>query len=74
MERRFRQGKWMVEGLLVVEPVEAALVRRIFTRYLRDRLGVKELARELNAEGRRTRRGGPSRPSRVRRWRGAPAL
>lgn len=60
MERRFRQGKWMVqppfgyrmvEGLLVVEPTEAALVQRIFQRYLGDGLGAKELARELNAEG-----------------------
>lgn len=64
MERRFRDGKWMVQppygyrmvdGLLVVEPADAMLVRRLFTRYLGDGLGVKELARELTAEGHRTR-------------------
>ncbi len=76
MERRFREGKWMVQppygyrmvdGLLVVEPAEAMAVRRLFTRYLGDGLGVKDLAREMNAEGHRTRRGGPWRPSSLHR-------
>jgi site-specific DNA recombinase len=76
MERRFRQGKWMVQppygyrmmdGLLVVEPTEATLVRRIFQRYLGDGFGAKELARELNSEGRRTRRGCPWRAGGVHR-------
>jgi site-specific DNA recombinase len=70
MERRFREGKWMVQppygyriedGFLIVEPGEATLVRRIFARYLGDGPGVKELARALNDEGHRTRRGTPWR-------------
>ncbi|MGH7559008.1 MAG: recombinase family protein, partial [Gemmatimonadota bacterium] len=76
MERRFRQGKWMVKPpfgycmvdcLLVVEPTEATLVRQMFGRYMGDGLGVKELARALNSEGRSTRTGSHWRADAVHR-------
>lgn len=58
MEKRFAEGKWnvkppygyrLVEGLLVVEPAEAMVVRRLFTRYLGDGLGVKLRLRQAGA-------------------------
>lgn len=43
---------------LEVIPDEAAVVRRIFRLYLTENLGIRLIARRLNEEGYRTRRGG----------------
>lgn len=43
---------------LVVVPEEGSVVRYIFRLYLKDGLGIRRIARRLNEEGLRTRRGG----------------
>jgi site-specific DNA recombinase len=43
---------------LVVVPEEGAIVRYIFRLYLKDGLGIRRIARRLNEEDLRTRRGG----------------
>ncbi len=43
---------------LVVIPEEGAIVRYIFRLYLKDELGIRRIARRLNEEDLRTRRGG----------------
>ncbi|HEY8490408.1 MAG TPA: recombinase family protein [Dehalococcoidia bacterium] len=43
---------------LEVVPEEAAVVRQIFKLYLQEGLGIRLIARRLNEEGHRTRRGG----------------
>jgi DNA invertase Pin-like site-specific DNA recombinase len=43
---------------LVVVPEEGSIVRYIFRLYLKDGLGIRRIARRLNEEGLRTRRGG----------------
>lgn len=44
---------------LVTVPEEGSIVRYIFRLYLKDGLGIRRIARKLNEEERRTRRGGP---------------
>src|SRR5918999_5926365 len=61
LERRVREGRWMsgrtpygytrADGLLVPDPVKAAIVRRIFQLYAEDKLGTTAIARQLDAEG-----------------------
>lgn len=43
---------------LVIVPEEGAVVRYIFRLYLKDGLGIRRIARRLNEEGLRTRKGG----------------
>ncbi len=43
---------------LVVMPEEGSIVRYIFRLYLKDGLGIRRIARRLNDDGLRTRRGG----------------
>jgi DNA invertase Pin-like site-specific DNA recombinase len=43
---------------LEIVPEEAAVVRQIFRLYVQDGLGIRLIARRLNEEGRRTRKGG----------------
>ena len=50
-------GYRSVDGTFVIEPEEAAIVRRIFSLFL-DGMGVQTIANTLNAEGLRTRYGG----------------
>lgn len=61
LERRVREGRWMsgrtpygytrANGLLVPDPVKAAVVRRIFQLYAEGKLGTTAIARQLDAEG-----------------------
>jgi DNA invertase Pin-like site-specific DNA recombinase len=51
-------GYRVVERHLRIEPNEAKVVREIFRRYLDEGEGVRVIARRLNEEGVRTRRGG----------------
>ena len=61
LERRVREGRWMsgrtpygyarANGLLVPDPVKAAIVRRIFQLYAEGKLGTTAIARTLEAEG-----------------------
>ncbi len=66
VRKNFKEGRpWnctvlgyrSVDGTFVVEPEEAAIVRRIFSLFL-DGMGVQTIANTLNAEGLRTRYGG----------------
>ena len=50
-------GYRIEDGTFVIEPDEAAIVRRIFSLFL-DGMGVQMIANTLNAEGIRTRFGG----------------
>jgi site-specific DNA recombinase len=43
---------------LVIVPEEGSIVRYIFRLYLKDGLGIRRIARRLNEEGLKTRRGG----------------
>jgi site-specific DNA recombinase len=61
LERRVREGRWMsgrtpygytrADGLLVPDPVRAAIVGRIFQLYAEGKLGTTAIARTLEAEG-----------------------
>ncbi len=71
MMKRLRQGLWngippygyrIVEKKLVIEPAEAARVRRIFDWYLGKNLGVVAISRELNRLG--------ITPRKAKRWKG----
>lgn len=66
VQKNFKEGRpWNstmlgyrnVNGMLVIVPEEAAIVRRIFAMYL-DGMGIQMIANTLNAEGIRTRFGG----------------
>lgn len=66
VKKNFKEGRpWNstilgyrnVDGTFVIEPDEAAIVRRIFALYL-DGYGLQKIANALNAEGVRTRFGG----------------
>jgi site-specific DNA recombinase len=71
MERKAASGKWKggrrpygyradsVTSTLVPDPGEATVVRLIFDRYTRDRLGARTIASTLNERGHRTTAGGP---------------
>ena len=50
-------GYRIEDGTFVIEPDEAAIVRRIFSMYL-DGMGIQSIVNTLNAEGIRTRFGG----------------
>ncbi len=71
MMKRLRQGLWngippygyrIKDGKLVIEPAEAARVRRIFDWYLGQNLGVVAISRELNRLG--------ITPRKAKRWKG----
>jgi len=71
MMKRLRQGLWngippygyrIVEGRLVVEPVEAERVQTIFDWYLRRNMGVVAISQELNRQG--------IKPRKAERWKG----
>ena len=61
LERRVREGRWMsgrtpygytrADRLLVLDPVKAPVVRRIFQLYAEGQLGTTAIARVLDAEG-----------------------
>ena len=66
VRKNFKEGRpWnctmlgyrIEDGTFVIEPEEAAIVRRIFSLFL-DGMGVQTIANTLNAEGLRTRYGG----------------
>jgi site-specific DNA recombinase len=71
MERRAARGAWnhgvspygysvdKPTGFLTVRDDEAVLVPLIFSRYVHDRLGAREIANLLNHDGHRTRAGKP---------------
>jgi site-specific DNA recombinase len=71
MERAASQGRWVMgkvpygyvrddaSKLLVAEPVQGVVVRRIFELYVTGRKGIKSIANILNAEGLRTKNGMP---------------
>ncbi len=71
MERKAAKGLWKggrrpfgyqvdkTAKKLVIDETEAAIVRLIFDRYVRDRLGTKSIANVLNNRGLRTTVGGP---------------
>jgi site-specific DNA recombinase len=71
MERAASQGRWVMgkvpygyvrdddSKLLVPEPVQAVVVRRIFELYVAGRKGIKSIANILNGEGFRTKNGMP---------------
>ncbi|ONH61410.1 hypothetical protein CcI49_07510 [Frankia sp. CcI49] len=50
---------------LTVDPVEAPIVRRIFTEYVNDRLGSQAIARKLTSDGLRTKTGLPWSPAAI---------
>ena len=62
-------GYCLEAGRAIVEPREAAVVRRVF-RWLAEGLSLRWIATRLNAGGARTRRGGAWQPSTVRRMLG----
>ena len=71
MERAASQGRWVMgkvpygyvrdqdSKLIVPEPVQAVVVRRIFDLYVSGRKGIKSIANILNAEGFATKTGMP---------------
>lgn len=71
MERAASQGRWVMgkvpygyvrerdSKLIVPEPVQAVVVRRIFELYVSGRKGIKSIANILNAEGFATKNGMP---------------
>jgi site-specific DNA recombinase len=71
MERAASQGRWVMgkvpygyvrdqdSKLIVPEPVQAAVVRRIFELYVSGDKGIKSIANILNAEGFATKNGMP---------------
>ena len=71
MMKRLQLGLWngippygdrIVESKLVIEPKEAAVVKRIFNWYLKRNMGVVAISRELNEQG--------INPRRAERWKG----
>ena len=74
VRKNFKEGKpWsgtilgyrLVDGRYVVVPDEAEIVRRIYSEYLSGK-GIEAIARGLNADGVKSRRGGAWDPSVVR--------
>src|ERR671918_2221000 len=71
MERAASQGRWVMgkvpygylrdkdSKLIVPEPIQAVVVRRIFDLYVTGRKGIKSIANILNAEGFATKTGMP---------------
>ncbi len=69
LEQRAKKGKWptgpapfgydydKTRKRLVVNAEEAEVVRDIFRYYKNESLGIRKIARRLNAQGRRTKRG-----------------
>ncbi|MCH8910207.1 MAG: recombinase family protein [Chloroflexi bacterium] len=69
--RMVAEGKWCggrppigyhrdLDGRLIVDPVAAGVVALIFDLYLTNRMGVRQVKRELEDRGIHTRRGEPS--------------
>ncbi len=70
LEQRARKGKWPTGPApfgydydktrkgLVINPDEAEVVRDIFSYYKNESLGIRKIARRLNAQGLRTKGGG----------------
>ena len=74
VRKNFKEGKpWsglvygyrLVDGRFIVVPGEAEIVRRVFSEYLSGK-GIEAIARGLNADGVKSRRGGAWDPSVVR--------
>ena len=75
MERAASQDRWVMgkvpygyvrdkdSKLIVPEPTQAVVVRRIFELYVTGRKGIKSIANILNAEGFATKNGMPVRAS-----------
>lgn len=61
----YRTGK--TDGIVEVDPVEAAIVRRIFEEYVRRGSSLRSIACRLNADGIKTGRGTSWKQSSIRR-------
>ena len=67
LEKAFKQGKWVTvppfgykvkNGKLVIDEIEASIIKRIVKLFLKENLGVKEIVRRLNKEDKISRRKG----------------